>query len=135
MNIDVVSQFEFGDADGLRSFALAHRFVHTQTALALAVRANSLVVPSGGLWGQLYEDAWIEQMRASLRDEPIGVPPPVNDWLRQHAQVHQDEYNALNVGQVPDLSNVNFGNAEQFYDWMDAHRQIHTIVQNLLGLQ
>jgi hypothetical protein len=133
MNIDIFSQVDFGDAEGLRGFFLAHRFTHAQTALALAV-AGSGVTPGGGLWGQLYEDSWIEQMRATLREEPIEVPPAVRDWLNQHAQLHQDEYSALSIGDVPDLSNVNFGSPSQFYDWMDAHRQVHDIVAGVLRI-
>lgn len=133
MNLDIASQIEFGDAEGLRAFALTHRFVHLQTALVFAT-TNNIVIPSGGLWGQAYEDAWITQMLASIEGENIGIPPPIADWLRQHAQLHQDEYTGLQIGDAPDLSNVDFGKPSQFYEWMDAHRLIHETVQNILGI-
>ena len=38
MNVDLASQTEFNDAEGLRNFLLVHRFVHNQTAAALSVK-------------------------------------------------------------------------------------------------
>jgi hypothetical protein len=134
MNIDLDSQIQYGDTEGLRQFFLTHRFVHAQTALAIS-QQFSIALPSIGLASGAAEDAWSELMTARINGESRQPTQPLLDWLNLHAQLHQHEYSAVSPSLIaPDLSTVNFNNEEQFNEWMQAHQQMHDAVSQSLGI-
>ena len=132
MNLDAASVFSFGDTLALKSFLLLHRFVHTAEATALTAK---FVVPCStfGLGGSLAEEAWGELMSAGERRP---TPPPLKDWLQLHAQLHVQAYTLLGSAPstAPDLSEVDFSSPEEFYDWMQAHQDMHDYEMAALGL-
>jgi hypothetical protein len=133
VNIDLAATVNFKDADGIKNFMLVHRFVHEQTASALTQRFH-VPASSFGLSSHLAEEAWIKLMADGKT--PAKVPTPLQDWLRNHAQIHTDTY--LLLGQdpttAPDLSVVDFSASDQFYDWMFVHSQMHDFEYQQLGL-
>lgn len=134
MNIDLASATEYGDAQGLRQFMLDHRFVHAQTAFAVVTQFN-VSLPSIGLSSSAAEDAWIALMEAGQRGEHQVTPLALTDWLNLHSQLHQYEYEVIAPSiSAPDLSTVDFSKADQFYDWMQAHQQIHDSISQALGI-
>ena len=134
MNLDIFSQIEFGDGHGVRAFMLAHSLIHDEEAVAIAaqfgVSQSTFAMRNGSA-----EDAWVARM--AERGEKGQIPFALQDWLEWHADIHNQTYQIIggNAGvQAPDLSQVDFGNAEQFYDWMQSHQQMHDFEQQSLGL-
>ena len=135
MNIDISAQAEFNDSDGIRSFLLVHRFVHDETAAALTAKFG-LPVSSFGLDSQVAEDAWVHSMREGAQRRKLQQPASLQDWLNIHAYIHNQTYTLL-AGQgtvAPDLSLVDFSDAEQYYDWMEVHQAMHDYEYQQLGL-
>lgn len=132
MNIDVVSTFDFGNAEALRDFLLVHRFVHEAEAAAFQAQFG---VAQGifGLSGAAAEEAWAAMMQAGER---VATPPALQDWLQLHATMHVEAYSLLGSSPqtAPDLSQVDFSSPEDFYDWMSAHQEMHDFEQQALGL-
>jgi hypothetical protein len=133
MNIDLDSQFQFGDAAGLRSFFLVHRFVHSayqdvlQTKFGVSFSTFSLTSDAA-------EREWEQLMQQG--EKSGSIPPALGDWLRLHADLHSGEYAAIggSGNTAPDLSTVDFSDPAQFADWMYAHQQMHDYEAQQLGV-
>jgi hypothetical protein len=121
----------FGDAAGLKDFFLVHRFVHDQTAAALAKQVNRSV-STFGLSSSAAEEAWAMLMREGSGSIPLAL----TDWLKFHADIHTTTYTLLGQpGTVaPDLSVADFSQAQGFNDWMFVHQQMHDFESSQLGL-
>jgi hypothetical protein len=136
MNIDLSATTGFNDTQGLRNFLLAHRFVHLETANALSAKYN-VPFSTFGLDSQLAEDAWVQAMQQGAQGQRgVKQPASLQDWLNVHAAIHNASYSLL-AGQgavAPDLSVVDFAQADQFYDWMQAHQEMHDYEYQQLGL-
>jgi hypothetical protein len=132
VNIDVFANTRFGDEEGLKTFFLAHRFIHEQTGLALSQKFK-VPVNTYGVSDALAQEAWIARMQSK---EGGPIPKALADWLFLHSQMHVNTYILLGQSDTaaPDLSNVDFGNPQQFDDWMSAHQQMHDFEQSQLGL-
>lgn len=134
MNIDLVSSLNFNDANALRDFMLVHRLVHDETAAKLT-SVYGVPQSSFGISSRAMEDAWIELMNGS--SQRGTTPFTVRDWLNNHNQIHFNTF--LLLGGQPsgatDLSVVDFSSAEQFYDWMSVHQEVHDFEYASLGLQ
>jgi len=136
MNIDLFSATEFGDVQGIRAFLLAHRFVHDQTSIALN-KKYGVTASTFGISGETAEDAWIDLMKKGKQGETGGLTPDsLRNWLQIHADIHNQSYSLLagTPTVAPDLSVVDFSDAQQFYDWMFVHQQMHDYEQGQLGL-
>jgi hypothetical protein len=96
--------------DGMKDFLLANSMDHAQIAQALEQRLVSIDV----------------YPLADMKDE--------QDWLELHSQVHEQELNALGINQDVDLSQVDFHDESQYYDWHWQHGLIHQYVKQALGL-
>ena len=133
MNIDLAATTGFNDRQGFQNFLLVHRFVHDATAAALT-RKFAIPVSSFGIAGQLAEEQMLSLMAGGQPGQP--VPVGVQDWLKVHADIHNQSYTLLGQSPTvaPDLSQVDFGSAEQFYDWMYAHQEMHDWEYSQLGL-
>jgi hypothetical protein len=128
MSIDLVSQMSFGDAMALRDWMFVHRLEHNRFAQVLANRGVAPV--PGGVDSPSATEAWIRMMQ----DPESPIERSVIDWLQTHNTLHQSEFDALGFGQAPDIEDVDFRDASQFYDWMFAHTLIHDQVAASLGL-
>ena len=132
MNIDIDSQFPFGDAVGLRQFLLVHRFVHQSYQDALQAQYGQSF-STFGLNSQSAEQDWIESMEKRRRgSETLSL----SDWLSLHASLHAAEYAVIGgTGNVPpDLSTVDFADPQQFADWMNTHQIMHDYTNQQLGI-
>lgn len=131
MSIDLDSQFPFGDEEGLKNFFLVHRFSHEsyETKLQTLYGASFLTL---GLSSEAAEEAWA----ALMRDKKGPPAPEVLDWLQMHAALHTAEYALIGgSGNIPpDLSIVDFSDERQFYDWMQAHQEMHDYTDSQLGV-
>jgi hypothetical protein len=133
MIIDLSATTSFGDDSGMKNFFLVHRFIHDQTAAALSAKFH-VASSSFGIYDSLADEAWL----ALMKNGKAGTrpPPALAGWLKIHADIHVANYTLL--GQTPttapDLSLVDFGDQEQFYDWMFVHSQMHDFEQSSLGL-
>jgi len=133
MNIDLDSQFLFGDTAGLRNFFLVHRFAHSayqdKLQANFGVSFSTFPLTSGAA-----ETDWEQLMQ---RGEKVRqIPQALGDWLILHANLHTSEYAAIGgPGNVaPDLSTVDFSDPGQFADWMYAHQQMHDYEAAILGV-
>ena len=133
MIIDLAATVGFKDLSGMRNFFLVHRFVHDAEAQALTQR-YAVPASSFGISDQSAEEVWLNLMQQGKPRQPM--PKSLTNWLRNHADIHIANYTLL--GQTPtaapDLSQVDFGSQEEFYDWMYAHQQMHDFEQSSLGL-
>jgi hypothetical protein len=133
MIIDLAATTGFGDESGLKNFFLVHRFIHDQTAAALTAKFN-IAASSFGIFDSNAETEWLKVMKEA---KPGQRPPQaLSNWLKVHADIHVATYGLLGQSPTtaPDLSLVDFGDQEQFYDWMYAHQQMHDFEQASLGL-
>ncbi len=131
MNLDISSTFGFGNVEALRVFWLDHIMAHNQEADALSATFGGSF-STGGLDSQIALDAWERLMT----ERPGTIPESMRLWLAWHAVIHNQSYAALaSTGTVaPDLSQVDFGQPLQFYDWMYVHQQMHDFEQQQLGI-
>lgn len=133
MIIDLAATTTFGDDQGMKNFFFVHRFVHDATAQALTARFG-VNASSFGIVDSLAEDAWLKLMRDKKPGQKI--PNSLLGWLKIHSDMHIATYTLL--GQTPttapDLSQVDFGSEDQFYDWMFVHQEMHDFEQQSLGL-
>ena len=131
MNLDLQSQMAYGDREGLADFLLVHRLVHQQVDAVIA-QAQRGIMPSATINSSAAEQVWGALMdpdaEISVQDAQV-----MQDWLQVHANLHQAEYTALNLGYAPDLSQVDFGDEAQFYVWMYAHAAIHDTLDQATG--
>jgi hypothetical protein len=132
MNLDLVSNLPFNDARALSDFMLVHRLVHLETANALS---QQFKVPAStvGIEAQAAEDAWIRLM--ADKKAPKN-PTALRTWLDLHQQIHLATYELLGGDQSssPDLSQVDFSNESEFYDWLQVHQEVHDYEQSTLGI-
>jgi hypothetical protein len=133
MIIDLAASAGFSDQSGMQNFFLVHRFVHDETAAALTAKYN-VAQSSFGVTDQIAEREWLKLMADAKPGQP--VPPALQIWLQVHNDIHVATYTLL--GQTPDgapdLSLVDFGSEQEFYDWMYDHQQIHDWEQQSLGI-
>lgn len=131
MNIQAQSLMDFGDKAALLDFMLVHRLVHLQIDDYL-VQQGKGSMPNPALDSGDVAEIWYRLMVSpnSLVAENLR---PLTDWLELHGNLHQAEYAALNLGQAPELVNVDFRNKEQFYDWMYVHAAVHDTLNQATG--
>ncbi|MBA0084031.1 MAG: hypothetical protein HRJ53_03460 [Acidobacteria bacterium Pan2503] len=134
MNMDFYGYFEFGDADAVRQFVVAHYFTHEAEATALAAQFGR----SPGTFnvsGMNIVDEWIGVMDGTIEETPRAL----NDWLEAHNDNHQSMAEIMgtsvaNITGPVDLSIADFSNAEQLYEWLTLHQQMHQFEQVALKL-
>jgi hypothetical protein len=132
VNIQIESQMFYGDEQALRSFFFVHYLVHKQVDSVIASRslgsnANATIDSSRALDGLVQA-----MLKPPQRDE--GAARALSDWLQLHADLHQAEYAALQLGLAPDLGVVRFEDESAFYDWMFAHAAVHDTLGAATGI-
>lgn len=136
MNIDIFAATPYNDAQGLKSFFLAHRFIHDAEAGAISAKFN-IPFSTFGVSSSAAEAAWESVMQQGARGERVHeMPASLRDWLQLHAQIHTSSYTLIG-GQgtvAPDLSVADFSQAQGFDDWMFVHQSMHDFEQQQLGI-
>jgi hypothetical protein len=131
VNLDITSQFSFGDGEGLKPFFLAHRLEHQSNA-QLIVAQFGVAVPGFDVSDEVARQEW-QVLMARLEGGPKSTSKHLKDWLTLHDMIHKAEYNAIGFGLAPDLLTVNFAVRGQFNQWMLDHQQAHDAVGSALG--
>ena len=113
MNIDIASDIEFGDEDGFVDFLASNELNHQQQQEAM------LKAGLDADYAPLYSGPKVDQ-----------------NWLGTHYMVHLDQFEKLGLGadNLPDISQCDFSDEQQFADWMADHAYIHDVVNSVLGL-
>ena len=110
MNLTPSADAPFGNEEAFNDFLGNHEVAHNTIALYLQRAGKNMAV------------------------YPLSQSPIENsDWLLDHNQMHQ-QIAQLSGLIVPDLSEVNFKNEEEFSDWMLAHAQVHEQINQTLGI-
>ena len=132
MNLDIFATTQFGDAMGLKSFFLAHRYIHDATSAAITTKYG-ITLSTYGMDDERALEAWIKRMQEGKEGK---TPDELHQWLTLHQQVHVNTYAALGQSdtEAPDLSEVDFGQKMQFDDWMLTHQSMHDFEQSQLGI-
>lgn len=131
MNIQLQSQMLYGDEAGMKDFMFVHRLVHSAVDAYIASKTSGQM-PNAALDSGAALDGWLSAMR---QDEETKVnQDALQDWLKWHAALHQDEYSSLGLGYAPELGVVDFSKEQQFYDWMLAHSEVHDTLNQAAGV-
>jgi len=117
MNMGILGEVQFGDDAALLVFLGEHVIAHTGIDQAMV-------------------DAYgIDPLNYPLDTDVAGFKEKANsDWLLTHYRVHSNIANTLGLIGLPDLSDVNMKNEQEYYDWMDAHNAEHEKINLALGL-
>jgi hypothetical protein len=111
MDLMLFADSPFGDKDSMKDFLFENSQAHS--LIATTLEKNGYPVSS----------------------QPIGDMENELDWLRVHSSIHQDELDALGLGDMGfDLSEVDLQDESQYRDWMQLHAIIHQYVSSALGL-
>lgn len=132
MNIQVQSQMNFGDENSLQDFFFVHRLVHIQVDGVIATNGGGSM-PNSTIDSERALETWGGLMVEREIDD--GGRAALLDWLQLHANLHQAEYSALQLGVAPELGVVDFAQQNQFYDWMYAHSAVHDTLDQATGTQ
>lgn len=113
MNLDIASDIEFGDEDGFLEFLAMNEINHQQQQEAM--------------------------LKAGFDADyaPLFTSPNVDEnWLGTHYLIHLDQFEKLGLGasNLPDISQCNFKDPDQFAEWMANHAYIHDVVNTVLNL-
>lgn len=120
----------FGDAKALQDFAFVHRLSHADNSKAIQL-AGGPALPSATIDNHTAMDAWAKAM--AQIDLSATERLALSDWMQLHTNLHQAEFDALNLGESVDLSQADFSQDASFYDWMAAHAFVHDQIGNALG--
>lgn len=126
------TQIPFGDTEGLTQFFFAHRLNHI--AIDQKIITNSLGSPANAtIDSQEALKSWIQQM--TKPDETDEKAASIFfDWLTWHDNLHQAEYNALNLGDSPSIGQFDPKSQGDFYSWMYLHAQMHETLNQAAGI-
>ena len=110
MDMMIFADTKFDDEDSMKYFRLQNSLSHSN--IAKSFKRSGLPIES----------------------YPLNTVGDEKDWLLVHNEVHQQEIVNLGITEQVDLSEVDFSNQEQFYEWMQRHALLHQYVENALGL-
>lgn len=110
-DMSLYSTIPFGDESAMKDFLLSNSQSHSQVADAL------------------------EKMGSPVSISPIAdTGDNMETWLDLHNQIHQNEFLQLGLVGLPDLSDVDLKNEQEFHDWNELHVLAHQTVNQYLGL-
>jgi hypothetical protein len=126
--LDFASQMNFGDRRGLQEWFLAHAQQHQLYAGNLVSRYGA----QPPLF-DLADPAMTEEWATAMQQKQDGVMTPrMVAWLLAHQALHAAEFVTIGAGQPVDLSQVDFRDEGQFYDWMSNHIALHDAEDQVL---
>lgn len=105
----------FGDEAGGSIWRSEHAGEHTQFVTTLAKAAPIKLIPD-------YDLASWDQSK-----------PFITRWHVQHEAVHEQLRFYTGVSGV-NLSDVDFSDQAEFYDWLDGHKAEHVLLRQALGI-
>jgi hypothetical protein len=126
--LDLESQLAFGHAEGLMFWFNAHAQQHSNYVTKLT-QTYKVVPPSTPLRDQGAMRDWIEAMQ---QGEQGHMTNQLQEWLLAHEKLHLVELTAIGDVSPIDISTVDFRVADEFYDWMYNHIQMHDTQDGLL---
>jgi hypothetical protein len=115
MALFVHDQVVFGDAAGFGVWRLEHAYEHTQFVQLLAQRSPPVLFPDYPFFD------WFDNKGFQTT------------WLDTHDSIHGLLRQVTGVGGIS-LDDVDFDQAQQWYDWMGAHATEHAQLRNALGI-
>lgn len=130
--LDIASMMPYANGEALRDFALTHRLAHDAIASAVAAQF-SVATPNFDVADERAHQEW-ELLMLHAEGAPTTPSQALKDWLTVHQRLHQAEYGAAGLSELPDLSTVNFHDRGQFYQWMQDHQAIHDAIESSLGI-
>ena len=109
-DLTIFSDTEYDDKSAWEDFLLANSMAHAVTAKTF------------------------EQLGHTPQFYPMTSFENEKDWLAFHNDVHQSEFAILGFTSMPDLSDVDLTNKEEYADWMNQHSLIHMYINQILNI-
>jgi hypothetical protein len=130
-SMDIYSDFDFGDAQALRSFFLENALRHTQYGALISTRSNFQVAMFN-----VFDDRMVDDTIAMMKlpKEKRKMPPSAQQWLQLHATLHQSETQALGLGTNYNIYDADFTDPVSLYDWLQGHTLLHDYTDQILGV-
>lgn len=126
--LDLDSQMNFGDDEGLKVWFHDHQVQH-QMYVAKLTGAYNTQPPSF----DLIDDGAINDWISAMKKKKEGVlTPRLLTWMQAHERLHSVELNAIGSGTTISLSTSDFRDDGQFYDWMTYHQDLHDLQDTVL---
>jgi hypothetical protein len=111
MNILGLTDLDIGNPESLREFFDMNTIAHEE------------------IFGALLESGII------IEHYPLDADPTdYHDWAFVHDKMHRAEADALGLAGTVDLSQIDFGNAEQASAWAQDHYLLHQLEAQALGI-
>ena len=108
-------QFLFGDEAGFAQFRQEHWYEHIQFVQIGQAQATPIFIPDYDL------TSW---------DDSLAF---ATNWLTTHESVHEVLRFYTGVTGI-NLADVNLANEDEFYEWIDAHRNEHASLRAAFGI-
>ena len=115
MPLFVHDQLEFGDQTAWHIYLHEHWFEHSQFVDIAAAQTPVILIPPYDF------TSW------------RNTDDIARKWLVTHESVHAQLRSITGVGGV-DLSDVDLGKEDQFYQWIGAHRAEHANLRAAFGI-
>jgi hypothetical protein len=110
MDMTIYQDTPFKDADAFKDFLFANGQQHGIVATTL------------------------EGLGKAIDAYPLTDIVDMTDWMAIHNNQHQQEFNLLGLEGLPDLSEFDLLNEQEYHDFMYVHAAAHVAVNNALGL-
>ena len=78
--------------------------------------------------------AKLEGLGKSIDSYPLTEMSNENDWMQIHNEIHQQEFEALGLTGLADMSEFDLSDRQQYDDFMWLHAAAHQAVNDVLGL-
>ncbi|MCC6156250.1 MAG: hypothetical protein IT367_20965 [Candidatus Hydrogenedentes bacterium] len=111
LNIGAFIDFDPNDKEAWSQFNLIHMLAHQSEYQAMLDAGYAMKV---------------FPLDADLDD--------IDNWLGLNYTEHISQYDLLGLSGLPDLSNVDMNDPDQFHNWMLLHYGVHLRVDQTLGL-
>jgi hypothetical protein len=113
-DISIFSYFPYDNKESLDDFLLVNVLAHQNYTAALELSGfPPLTYP-------ILDVAWSEE--------------GIEDWLQSHYLMHKALAATLNLSEVPDLSDLEIHDPDQFESWLQLHQQQHQLIDAALDL-
>lgn len=110
-----INEVAFRDPAGMGAYEVGHYRQHLDYQTVLAARTPPIILPTFPIF---HFGGNAEELRF---------------WLNDHETLHELLRPIANVQSV-DLSALNINSAESWYEWVDVHRQEHSLLDAAFGL-
>jgi len=108
-------QFLFGDEAGFAQYRQEHWYEHLQFVQIGQAHHPELIIPDYDF------TSWDNSQSFAT------------NWLTTHEAVHEVLRSLTGVAGI-NLADVNLTNEDEFYEWIDAHRNEHAALRKAFGI-